>query len=171
MPSDIIDKKRVLLDSRIKGKRIVGLRTYYKELESERRVTLINLFIKDNQVAVNQIVNILLGLTLTTDAVKVPREFDLDQHMNVYDKTYEAWVYELTALMQACQDCGKPTWELAGNIIASLPLDRVYSKIFAPVRTTCSSTAATIPHIFPYTSQLLIQMHHLKSKDRSSPTM
>ena len=118
----------MLLDSRIKGKRIVGYRTYYKELETERKVTLINLFRKDNQVAVNQIVNILLGLTLTTDAVKVPREFNLEQHMSVYDKTYETWVYELTALMYSCQDCGKPTWELAEKIIASLPLDRVYSQ-------------------------------------------
>ena len=37
MPSDIIDKKQVLLDSRLKGKRIIGLRTYYKELEKERK--------------------------------------------------------------------------------------------------------------------------------------
>ena len=41
MPSDNIDKKQVLLDGRIKGKRLVGLRTYYKEYEGERRVTLI----------------------------------------------------------------------------------------------------------------------------------
>ena len=30
--------------------------------------------------------------------------------------------------MNSCKYCGKPTWELVGNIIASLPLDRVYNQ-------------------------------------------
>ena len=76
----------------------------------------------------NQIVNVLLDLTLTTEAHKVPKVFDLDQYMIVYEKTYETWVYELISLMNLCKDCGKPTWELVGNIIASLPLDRIYSQ-------------------------------------------
>ena len=75
-----------MLDTRLRGKRIIGLRTYYKELEKERKGTLISLFRKDNTVAVNQIVNVLLDLTLTTEAQKVPKEFDLDQYMIVYEK-------------------------------------------------------------------------------------
>ena len=122
------ERKQVLLDTRLRGKRIIGLRTYYKELEKERRGTLISLFKTGNVEAVDQIVNILLELTLTTEAQKPPKLFDLDQYMIVYKKTYETWVFELLSLMNTCDNCGKPTWDLVGNIIASLPLDRIYGQ-------------------------------------------
>ena len=52
MPVDKMEKKllpertQVLLDTRLRGKRIIGIRTYYKELGNERKGTLISLFRK-----------------------------------------------------------------------------------------------------------------------------
>ena len=63
------DRKQVLLDSTLRGKRMIGLRTYFKDMEKERRGTLISLFKMGNVDAVNQIVNILLEQTLTTEAL------------------------------------------------------------------------------------------------------
>ena len=48
--------------------------------------------------------------------------------MTVYKKTFETWVYDLLSLIITCDKCGEPTWEVVGNIIASLPLDRVYEQ-------------------------------------------
>ena len=65
MPVDEMEKfslperKQVLLDTLLRGKRMIGLRTYYKEMEKERRGTLISLFKTGNTVAVDQIVDIL----------------------------------------------------------------------------------------------------------------
>ena len=57
------------------------------------------MFKTGNVDAVNQIVDILLELTLTTVAEKPPKLFDLDQYMTVYKKTFETWVFDLLSLI------------------------------------------------------------------------
>ena len=44
MPMNAPDRKQVLIDSPLRNKRILGLRTYFKNVEKERRGTLISLF-------------------------------------------------------------------------------------------------------------------------------
>ena len=73
MPMNAPDRKQVLIDSTLRNKRILGLRTYFRNMEKERRGTLISLFKTGNGDAVNQIVDILLDLTLTTVAEKPPK--------------------------------------------------------------------------------------------------
>ena len=67
MSSENVDRKQVLVDGKIPGRRIISLRTYFKESEEERRITLINLFKKEDKGAVDQLVSVLMELTLTTD--------------------------------------------------------------------------------------------------------
>ena len=61
------DKKQVLIDGPLRGKRIVGLRTYYESMEKERRGTLLSLFKNGRSEAVRQIVDVLLELTLVKE--------------------------------------------------------------------------------------------------------
>ena len=54
-----------MVDVKIPGRRTISLRTYFKESEEERRITLINLFKKEDKGAVDQLVSVLMELTLT----------------------------------------------------------------------------------------------------------
>jgi len=127
----IPDRKQVLVDSPLRNKRMIGLN--FKNVEKERRGTLMSLFKTGRSEAVHQVIDILLELTLTKEENppnqnKPPKVFDLDQYMTVYERTYESFVNELLSLIIACDECGKPTWETVGHIISSMPLDRVYGQ-------------------------------------------
>ena len=129
----VTDRKKVLIDGPLRSKRMVGLRTYFKKMENERRGTLMSLFKTGRSEAIQQVINVLLELTLTKEENppnpnKPPKVFGLNQYMTVYERTYESFEDELLSLIVACDECGKPTWETVGHIISSMPLDRVYGQ-------------------------------------------
>ena len=134
------------MNGTISGKRIISLRSYFKENREDRRITLISLFRRGDEYkeAVEQLVNVLLDLTVTDDPDKKPVEFILAQYLTVYERTCEEWVKHLTGMMISCKDCDKPTWKWASIIIASVPLDRVYCKNICVcngnLRSYCSMT-------------------------------
>ena len=128
MSHSSLDSKKVLKFGAVPGKRIVLLRTYYLENKEERRGTLLSLFKSEHeyQERVEQIVSVSIDITVAADLDKKLIDFRLDKYLTVYQKTYKDWLGDLADMMVPCANCDRPLWGLAGTIIASIPLDRVY---------------------------------------------
>ena len=118
-----VDKKKVLMNGTIPGKRMVSLRTYKIEHMEKRRGILFSLFKNEEEYheKVEQVVNIFLDITVWSLKQKKPVDY-----MSVYQKSYEDWIGDLTFIMVPCQTCKRPPWSLASTIIATIPLERVY---------------------------------------------